>query len=195
MREQEPGQNLVQRTTVSRLLAAVPVHLPMILSIHFLWMAALHSGEYKMNTNSYTPHLTADQQSLYNCVYSSSLPFEVKYGQIVILVDIFCEIHGADFIHLRRHLYPCLLSPLWRTQKKKGELRAVIMTSTSGWTADNNSLAILIRMVMNAIGCKGVVYMLIELYRNQIHTFTHKHTSDIMLLLVTHFYIKNLKMD
>jgi len=30
-------------TTVSRLLVAVPVHLPMILSMHFLWMAALHS--------------------------------------------------------------------------------------------------------------------------------------------------------
>lgn len=33
------------RTTVSRLLAAVPVHLPMILSMHFLWMAALHSDK------------------------------------------------------------------------------------------------------------------------------------------------------
>lgn len=35
-----PGPRL---TIVSRLLAAVPVHLPMILSMHFLWMAALHS--------------------------------------------------------------------------------------------------------------------------------------------------------
>lgn len=35
----------VIHTTVSRLLAAVPVHLPMILSMHFLWMAALHSGK------------------------------------------------------------------------------------------------------------------------------------------------------
>lgn len=35
----------VIRTTVSRLLAAVPVHLPMILSMHFLWMAALHSDK------------------------------------------------------------------------------------------------------------------------------------------------------
>ncbi len=34
-------------TIVSRLLAAVPVHLPIILSIHFLWMAALHSGGEK----------------------------------------------------------------------------------------------------------------------------------------------------
>lgn len=30
-------------TMVSRLLVAVPVHRPMILSMHFLWMAALHS--------------------------------------------------------------------------------------------------------------------------------------------------------
>ena len=35
-----PGPSL---TMVSRLLAAVPVHRPMILSMHFLWMAALHS--------------------------------------------------------------------------------------------------------------------------------------------------------
>lgn len=35
-----PGPGL---TMVSRLLAAVPVHRPMILSMHFLWMAALHS--------------------------------------------------------------------------------------------------------------------------------------------------------
>lgn len=32
-----------QLTMVSRLLAAVPVQRPMILSMHFLWMAALHS--------------------------------------------------------------------------------------------------------------------------------------------------------
>lgn len=38
-----------KRTTVSRLLAAVPVHLPMILSMHFLWMAALHSDDRSRN--------------------------------------------------------------------------------------------------------------------------------------------------
>lgn len=37
----------VSHTIVSRLLAAVPVHLPMILSIHFLWIAALHSVKTK----------------------------------------------------------------------------------------------------------------------------------------------------
>lgn len=44
-----PGHDVqskhVIHTTVSRLLAAVPVHLPMILSMHFLWMAALHSDK------------------------------------------------------------------------------------------------------------------------------------------------------
>lgn len=44
----------VIHTTVSRLLAAVPVHLPMILSMHFLWMAALHSDkEAKMKETSH----------------------------------------------------------------------------------------------------------------------------------------------
>lgn len=37
------GGEVMLLTIVSLLLAAVPVHLPMILSIHFLWMAALHS--------------------------------------------------------------------------------------------------------------------------------------------------------
>lgn len=32
-----------QLTMVSRLLVAVPVQRPIILSMHFLWMAALHS--------------------------------------------------------------------------------------------------------------------------------------------------------
>lgn len=41
------------RTTVSRLLAAVPVHLPMILSMHFLWMAALHSDKDKKKTEAH----------------------------------------------------------------------------------------------------------------------------------------------
>lgn len=41
------SNNAAVHTIVSRLLAAVPVHLPIILSIHFLWMAALHSGGKK----------------------------------------------------------------------------------------------------------------------------------------------------
>ena len=39
-------------TKVSLLLAAVPVHLPMILSMHLLWMAALHS-EPKRKTDEW----------------------------------------------------------------------------------------------------------------------------------------------
>lgn len=36
---------------VSRLLVAVPVHLPMIFSRHFLWIAALHSGWHITDKN------------------------------------------------------------------------------------------------------------------------------------------------
>lgn len=36
---------------VSRLLVAVPVHLPMIFSMHFLWIAALHSGWHITDKN------------------------------------------------------------------------------------------------------------------------------------------------
>lgn len=36
--------SLTLLTIVSRLLVAVPVHLPIIISMHFLWIAALHSG-------------------------------------------------------------------------------------------------------------------------------------------------------
>lgn len=39
------AQTLTLLTIVSRLLAADPVHLPMIFSMHLLWIAALHSGE------------------------------------------------------------------------------------------------------------------------------------------------------
>lgn len=35
----------IKLTIVSLLFAAVPVHLPIILSMHFLWIAALHSAE------------------------------------------------------------------------------------------------------------------------------------------------------
>lgn len=39
-------------TMVSLLLMADPVHLAMILSMHFLWMAALHSERPRMGDES-----------------------------------------------------------------------------------------------------------------------------------------------
>lgn len=44
--EQNQNQNQNELTMVSLLFTADPVHLAMTLSMHFLWMAALHSGRH-----------------------------------------------------------------------------------------------------------------------------------------------------
>lgn len=57
---------MTQRTSVSLLLTAEPVQLAMTLSMHFLWMAALHSEDTNMRPELSSGDRTAVRGDAYS---------------------------------------------------------------------------------------------------------------------------------
>lgn len=116
-------QKYAIRTTVSRLLAAVPVHLPMILSMHFLWMAALHSD--KRGDKRHFLYFDPLSQHI---LYTGHIWMLTKLLQKIIL-NLTIFIHGQNQMILYTVYHLCIVFQIQVLHKTQDSLYCTLTSA------------------------------------------------------------------